>query len=67
MSENMTSKIKTVLPVDDVVLANNMLISGWVLLDAKIHDGRDLYLLGHEEEVSLPWKRQALPEPSCEA
>ena len=59
-------KIKTVLAVEDIKLANNMLISGWILLDAKIHDGRDIYLLGHKEEVTLPWKRRALPEQGFE-
>ena len=58
-------KIKTVMTVG-AELANDMLISGWILLDAKIHEGHDIYVLGHVEEVSLPWKRQALPEQGFE-
>lgn len=59
-------KIKTVMSGSSVELANDMLISGWILLDAKNHEGNDIYMLGHAEEVSLPWKRQALPEQGFE-
>ena len=35
--------------------------SAWLV--NRVHgEGHDIYVLGHVEEVSLPWKRQALPE-----
>jgi len=60
-------KLKTVKVIENEAMANDLLISGWILLDAKISAHGCVCLLGHPEAVELPWKRQVRPMRGCEA
>lgn len=59
-------QIKTVWLSTNIVEVNRLLLGGWILLDAKsvstsmaTFNNGAIFTLGHKEEVTLPWPRQA--------